>query len=179
MLHARTFDSNVYDAHLAYESRPSAPCLADSTVLKSSSPRWHEMPISISTSRLLNAHTIRCSKNASALRLLIRDAGNVEVSMPQVRRLPGFRKKRRWIALRRYNSMFLMLYGICITRRLHHPVPKRVRETNFRPTKTPSGDPPSAHLSQRTNHVSQQSSDCAQSDVWMSLAVMACSLRTR
>ena len=95
MMRARMLDSNVYDTHVAYERRPSAPRPAASTVWKSSSPRWHEMSISISTRRLLNVHTIRYSKNASVLRLLIRDAGNVEVSMSQVRRLSGFLKMRR------------------------------------------------------------------------------------
>ena len=95
MLHARALDLNVYDTHVAYEGRPSAPRLADSSVLKSRSPRGYEMSISISTSQLLYVHSIRHSKNVSVLRLLICDAGNFEVSMSQVRRLSGFLKMRR------------------------------------------------------------------------------------
>ena len=60
-----------------------------------------------------------------------------------------------------FNSMLFMLYGICIIRRICHPVPKRVRETNLRPTKTPSGDSPSVYLSQKTSCIPAVLGFCA------------------
>ena len=59
-------------------------------------------------------HTLRHSKNASVLRLLICDAGNFEVSMSQVRRLPGFLTKRRSIALHRYKLAVFFYHAFCV-----------------------------------------------------------------
>ena len=155
MLHAKTLDLNVYDTHVAYESRPSAPRLADRTVLKARSPRRYEMSISISTSQLIYAHSIRHSKNASVLRLLICDAGNFEVKY-----VTG--ETSLWLSDEAaFNSVTplqvaVFFHAFCdLYYKLDTSPRPDARETNFRPTKTLSGDFPLAHLSQKkkTSHV--------------------------